>query len=107
MTETSQVDLPPAVGDDFEVYVNGVRQQPGVDFRQVGEALVFQRALASEGRLGFWRWLSLFLGVSGTYRRNDTVDVVYRAEGRRVVASLEPRAVQPGAGEEADARDGG
>ena len=41
-----------------------------------------------EGRLGFWRWLSIFLGVAGTYRRNDTVDVVYTAGGRRVVASL-------------------
>jgi hypothetical protein len=101
MAETSQVDLPPGAGDDFEVYVNGVRQQPGVDFRQVGEALVFPRMLATEGRLGFWRWLSLFLGVSGTYRRNDTIDVVYREEGRRVVASLQPRP-----GEETDGRDG-
>ncbi|HVV59055.1 MAG TPA: hypothetical protein VHC45_11895 [Gaiellaceae bacterium] len=102
MTETSQVDLPSGVGDDFEVYVNGVRQQPGVDFRRVGEALVFPRELASEGRLGFWRWLSLFLGVSGTYRRNDTVDVVYSDDGRRVVATLQPRAR-----EETDGRDGG
>jgi hypothetical protein len=94
MAEASQVELPVGAGDDFEVYVNGVRQQPGVDFRQVGTALVFPRALASEGRLGFWRWLSLFLGVSGTYRRNDTVDVVYREEGRRVVASLQPRPSQ-------------
>jgi hypothetical protein len=91
VAETSQVDLPPGAGDDFEVYVNGVRQQPGTDFRQIGTALVFPRALAGEGRLGFWRWLSLFLGVSGTYRRNDTVDVVYREGGQRVVASLEPR----------------
>lgn len=102
MAETSQVDLPAGAGDDFEVYVNGVRQQPGVDFRQVGTALVFPRPLAAEGRLGFWRWLSLFLGVSGTYRRNDTVDVIHRGDdGRRVVASLTPRP-----GEEAAGRDG-
>jgi len=91
MAETSLVDLPPGAGDDFEVYVNGVRQQAGADYRQIGAALVFPRALASEGRLGFWLWLSLFLGVSGTYRRNDTVDVVFRENGRRVVASLQPR----------------
>ena len=36
-----------------------------------------------EGQLGFWRWLSLFLGVAGTYRQNDSVDVVYQAAGRR------------------------
>jgi hypothetical protein len=102
VTETSQVDLPPGVGDDFEVYVNGVRQQPGVDFRRIGEALVFPRTLATEGRLGFWRWASLFFGVSGTYRRNDTIDVVYADEGRRLVASLRPRP-----GEETGGADGG
>jgi len=48
---------------------------------------VFEKQLAKEGRLGFWRWLSLFLGVAGTYRQNDSVDVVYQAGGRRVVAS--------------------
>ena len=46
-------------------------------------------ALAEEGRLGFWRWLSLFLGVAGTYRKNDTVDVVYTQDGRRSVVSLQ------------------
>jgi hypothetical protein len=84
----SQVDLPDSVGDSFGVFVNGVEQQPGVDFNQVGRTLVFVRELRQEGRLGFWRWLSIFLGVAGTYRRNDTIDVVYTAAGRRVVASL-------------------
>jgi hypothetical protein len=51
--------------------------------------LVFRRELAEEGRLGFWRWLSLFLGVAGTYRKNDTVDVVYTQDGRRSVVSLQ------------------
>ena len=48
---------------------------------------MFERRLAQEGRLGFWRWLSLFMGVAGTYRQNDSVDVVYDAGGRRVVAT--------------------
>jgi hypothetical protein len=53
----------------------------------LGNELVFEARLAQEGRLGFWRWLSLFLGVAGTYRQNDSVDVIYEAGGRRVVAS--------------------
>jgi hypothetical protein len=53
----------------------------------LGNELVFEAQLAQEGRLGFWRWLSLFLGVAGTYRQNDSVDVVYDAGGRRVVAT--------------------
>jgi hypothetical protein len=49
---------------------------------------VFERSLAGEGRLGFWRWLSLFLGIAGTYRQNDSVDVVYDTGGRRTVKNL-------------------
>ena len=83
------MELPAHVGADFEVYVNGVPQQRGVDFDQRGRTLVFRHELAKEGRLGFWRWLSLFLGVAGTYRKNDTVDVVYTTGGRRAVATLQ------------------
>jgi hypothetical protein len=85
--ELTRVELPHQVGAGFEVYVNGVPQVAGRDFELRGRTLVFSRALAREGKLGFWRWLSLFLGVAGTYRQNDTVDVIYEAEGRRVVAS--------------------
>ena len=87
MDESSRVALPAAVASPIEVYVNGVRQQPGRDFEQRGRELVFSRTLEQEGRLGFLRWLSIFLGFAGTYRKHDTVDVVYEAGGRRLVAS--------------------
>ena len=74
MPERTRVQLPTGVGERLEVFVNGVAQRPGRDFRR-------------EGQLGFWRWLSLFLGVAGTYRQNDSVDVVYEQAGRRVVAA--------------------
>jgi hypothetical protein len=86
MAQRTRVQLPAGLGEEFEVYVNGIRQQPSKDFRREGNELVFDRRLAREGRLGFWRWLSLFLGVAGTYRQNDSVDVVYQAGGRRHVA---------------------
>jgi hypothetical protein len=85
--EQTRVQLPAGAGEHFQVYLNGVRQQPGRDFRQEGRELVFDRRLAKEGRLGFWRWLSLFLGIAGTYRQNDSVDVIYEVDGQRVVAS--------------------
>jgi hypothetical protein len=91
----SQVDLPEAVAEPFDVFVNGVQQLQGRDFDRVGRSLVFPRELHQEGRLGFWRWLSIVLGVAGTYRKNDTVDVVFTVNGRRVVASLEPRQPSP------------
>jgi hypothetical protein len=87
VAERTRVELPPGVGREFEVFLNGVKQIEGRDFRREGGSLVFERQLAREGRLGFWRWLSLFLGVAGTYRQNDTVDVVYEVAGRRTVAT--------------------
>ncbi len=84
------MDLPEVVTPPFEVFVNGVLQRAGVDFDQVGRSLVFRRELAREGRLGFWRWVSLFLGVAGTYRKHDSVDVVYTSGNGRQVISLTP-----------------
>ena len=91
MDEPSRVELPVGVGDRYEVYVNGVRQEPGRDFDRIGDALVFRRSLAHEGRLGPIRWLSMLLGIAGTYRKHDSVDVVYQAGGQAAVASLVPR----------------
>jgi hypothetical protein len=90
MQGRTRVELPAGLGEQFEVYINGIRQQSGKDFRRDGDELVFERPLAREGRLGFWRWLSLFLGVAGTYRQNDSVDVIYEANGRRTVATKLP-----------------
>jgi len=81
----TRVQLPAGVEPPFEVFVNGVRQEDGSDFVLRGDELVFVRELAHEGRLGFWRWTSLFLGVAGTYRKNDSVDVVYERGGRKIV----------------------
>jgi hypothetical protein len=88
----SRVDLPPDVPEEFQVFVNGVQQEAGRDYSVLGRTLVFSRSLAQEGRLGALRWTSMLLGVAGTYRKHDTVDVVYEREGRRVVATgLRPR----------------
>lgn len=90
METGSQVDLPEEVDGPFEVFVNGVPQRAGVDFEQLGRRLVFRRELAREGKLGFWRWASMWLGVAGTYRKHDSVDVVYGSGGARRVVSLDP-----------------
>jgi len=86
----SRVDLPPYVKPPYEVFVNGVPQTEGVDFDAIGTSLIFRRTLAREGKLGFWRWLSMFLGVAGTYRKNDTVSVVYSQGDQKSVAMLSP-----------------
>jgi len=86
----TRVRLPPDVARPFEVYVNGVPQEEGTDFRIEGRTLVFAQELKTEGKLGFWRWTSIFVGIAGTYRQNDSVDVVYQRGGRRVVATKLP-----------------
>jgi hypothetical protein len=90
--ERSRVDLPAHVPNDFQVFVNGVEQQPGVDFQLVGRSLVFPRPIAQEGKLGLVRWTAMWLGIAGSYRKHETVDVVYQAGGRRQVATgLQPQ----------------
>jgi hypothetical protein len=87
MGEDWRVPLPPGAQEPFDVYVNGVLQAPGVDYDVAGRTLRFHKPLAKEGRLGPLRWASMFLGIAGTYRKNDSVDVIYEAGGRRTVAS--------------------
>ena len=87
----TRVELPPGVERPAEVYVNGVVQRAGADYRVEQGSLVFTRELHQEGKLGFWRWTSIVFGVAGTYRQNDVVDVIYEsAEGGRTVASNLP-----------------
>ena len=82
-----RVPLPKGVREPFAVYLNGVEQRLGIDYRLEGRELRFAKPLAKEGKLGPMRWLSMLLGIAGTYRKNDSVDVVYSVEGRRVVAT--------------------
>jgi hypothetical protein len=86
----TRVRLPADVVRPFEVYLNGVAQEEGTDFQVEGRTHVFDRALKTEGKLGFWRWLSLWVGIAGTYRQNDSVDVTYRRDGKPVVAARLP-----------------
>ena len=81
------MEVPSHVSGEFEVFLNGVPQIEGRDYRRDGGTLVFERRLAKEGRLGTIRWLSMLLGVAGTYRQNDSVDIVYQSGGKRLVAT--------------------
>ena len=81
MESRSRVDLPSHVRPPYDVFVNGVPQVEGTDYRVVGATLLFPRVLAREGKLSFWRWLSMLLGVAGTYREHENVDVTYEIEG--------------------------
>ena len=86
----SAVRIPRGAEPPFAVFVNGVEQTPGTDYRVDDDLLVFSKHLEKEGKLGFWRWLLMFLSIAGTYRRNDSVDVQYSVQGQtRVATGLE------------------
>jgi len=87
MEPTWRVPLPEGASEPFEVYLNGVLQARGADYTVEGRELRFAKPLATEGKLGALRWTSMFFGVAGTYRKNDSVDVVYSVGDRRVVAA--------------------
>ncbi|MFL5824783.1 MAG: hypothetical protein ACJ764_15235 [Solirubrobacteraceae bacterium] len=83
-----RVKLPSGVRTPFEVYVNGVPQELGVDYEVSAGELLFERELVRE-KLGRWAWFLGFWGI-GTYKRNDEVDVRYEAAGQpRVAHALE------------------
>jgi len=90
MEQTTRVDLPAYVREPYEVFLNGVPQVAGTDYEVIGASLVFRAELASEGKLGFWRWLSMLLGIAGTYRKNDKIDLVFSIDGRPQVVTLTP-----------------
>ncbi len=83
-----RVKLPSGIRSPFEVYVNGVRQELGTDYRISSGELLFERELVRQ-RLSGWAWFLGFWGI-GTYKRNDEIDIRYEREGQaRVAQGLE------------------
>jgi hypothetical protein len=79
-----RVRLPAGVRSPFEVYVNGVRQELGTDYRVSEGDLLFERELVRQ-KLSPWAWFMGFWGI-GTYKRNDEVDIRYEVDGQPRVA---------------------
>ena len=73
----SRVKLPAEVRSPFQVFLNGVPQELGRDYRIEAGALVFERELKKDV-ISKRRWFLGAWGV-GTYRQDDTVDVRYDA----------------------------
>lgn len=84
------VPLPAAARPPLQVFVSGVPQTEGVDYRverrDGAHVLVFDRPLRREGRLGFWRWALMFFAIAGSYGRDDSIDVRYEVSGAARVA---------------------
>jgi hypothetical protein len=75
-----RVPLPRGAEPPFRVFVNGVPQEEGKDYEVRGRELLFEKPLEKE-RIGVGRWTAIFLGLWGSYGKNDSVDVQYRLGG--------------------------
>ena len=81
-----RVRLPRGAQPPLVVYVNGVQQVEGEDYLVRAGEVVFSRPIVKE-RVGGMRWLAMLLGLFGTYRKHETVDVEYRLGGQVKLAS--------------------
>ena len=82
-----RVRLPRGAEPPYGVFVNGVRQQEGTDYRAKGREILFSRPIVKEGKVSGMRWFAMLLGLFGTYRRHEVVDVEYRLRGEVKLAS--------------------
>lgn len=82
-----RVRLPRGAGAPIRVYVNGVEQAEGEDYVLDERGILFDEPIVKEGKLGGLRWLSMYIGLFGSYRKNETVDVSYRIDGKTQLAS--------------------
>jgi hypothetical protein len=79
--------LPAGAEPPYVVYVNGVVQKEGADYEVRAGEIVFHRQILKEEKVGFGRWLAMYIGIFGTYRKNETVDIEYRRNGKAELAS--------------------
>jgi hypothetical protein len=83
----NRVRLPRGAERPMRVYINGIEQSEGEDFRIAGGMVVFNRPIVKEEKLSGLRWLSMLVGVVGTYRKNESVDVEYTLRGETKLIS--------------------
>ena len=80
-----RVKLPGGAERPIRVFINGVEQEQGRDYEIRGSEVVFDEPIYKEGNIGITRWLAMWVGLFGTYRRNEAVDLHVRLKGRTVV----------------------
>ena len=83
---------PRAPQPPFAVFINGVEQSEGADYSIAGGEIVFNRPIVKE-KVGTGRWLAMYLGLFGTYRKNETIDLQFSRDGK--VELLSDLAVMP------------
>lgn len=76
-----RVRLPAGAEPPFTVFINGIEQSEGDDYSVSGGEVVFSRPIVKE-KMGTGRWLAMYLGLFGTYRKNETIDLQFSRNGK-------------------------
>lgn len=77
----NRIKLPAGAEPPFVVFINGVQQSEDVDYHVRAGEIVFTRPIIKE-KVGTGRWLAMYLGLFGTYRKNETVDLQFVRGGK-------------------------
>lgn len=78
----TRVRLPRGAERPITVYINGIEQKEGADYEIDPRGIRFHEPIVKEGKVSGLRWLSMAIGLFGSYRKNETVDVSYSLGGR-------------------------
>jgi hypothetical protein len=76
-----RVKLPRGAEPPFTVFINGIEQSEGGDYAIEAGEIVFSRPIVKE-KVGTGRWLAMYLGLFGTYRKNETIDLQFTRNGK-------------------------
>ncbi len=71
-----RVKIPAGAKPPFTVFINGIEQSEGIDYGIEGVEIVFTRPIVKE-KMTTSRWLAMYLGLFGTYRKDETVDLQF------------------------------
>jgi len=83
-----RVKLPAGAEAPYAVFINGVEQREGTDYNVRAGEIVFTRQIVKE-KVGTGRWLAMYLGLFGTYRKDETIDLQFqRADKTELLSDL-------------------
>jgi hypothetical protein len=81
-----RVRLPRGAEEPIRVHINGVEQPRGEVWDVREGQIVFTRPIVKE-TVSKGRWMAMYLGLFGSYRKNETVDIEYRRAGKTELAA--------------------
>jgi hypothetical protein len=76
-----RVRIPNGAQPPLTVFINGVEQRQGVDYEVDGNEVRFVAPVVKE-EINTGRWLAMYLGFFGTYRKDEKVDLQFTKDGK-------------------------